>query len=164
MICGPVLIQSPPWVGALTYGSVLLASVPPASMYMTPGTPSVGGFLPIHAVAQAAAFLSMHIGSGPGVVGLSGMQVQPFLPWRKVFTEPSACASTMVVSFEMEAGAAAIALSIGSVGWAAAPFAASLPLPGACDADPARSHPASAKAPQAPSSNPKSRQCMAASS
>src|SRR4051812_3033221 len=126
-------------------------------MYMTPGTPSVGGFLPIQAVAQAAAFLSMHIGSGPGVVGLSGMQVQPFLPWRRVLIEPSACASMIVASFETEAGAAAIALSIGSLGWATAAFVVSLPLPLAFDADPVRPPPASATAAQAPSRNPKSR-------
>src|SRR3954467_7554890 len=105
---------------------------------MRPGTPSVGGFLPIQAPAQAPAFLSMHIGSGPGVVGLSGMQVQPLWPSRRVFIEPSACAWTMAASLEREAGAAAIALSIGSKGWAALAFASavSLALPCGCVALP----------------------------
>src|SRR3954471_13843446 len=81
-------------------------------MYMTPGTPSVGGFLPIHAVAQAAAFLSMHIGSGPGVVGLSGMQVQPFVPLRRVRIEPFGPIAVTVAFLATAAGAADIALRI----------------------------------------------------
>src|SRR3954454_22313017 len=120
-------------------------------MYMTPGVPSGGVFLPIQAAAQLPAFLSMHIGSGPGVVGLSGMQVQPFLPWRSVFIDPSACASTMAASRETEGGGAAIALSIGSEGWAALAFAVSAALPCVSGALSPRSQPPSAKAAQAPS-------------
>jgi hypothetical protein len=57
----------------------------------------------------------MHIGSGPGVAGLSGMQVQPFLPARKVAIVPSAFGSTIAASWAIEAGAADIALSTGSL-------------------------------------------------
>src|ERR1043165_8351606 len=151
MMCGPVLIQWFSVVGFVAYGSVLLASVPPASMYMKPTLPAGGALWPIQAPAHSIAFLSMHIGSGPGVVGLSGMQVQPFLPSRRVFIAPSGCASTIVASPETEAGAAAIALSIGSVGCAVAALAVSLPLACAPGGEPARSQAANARAAQAPS-------------
>src|ERR1022692_1801609 len=39
MMCGPVLIQWLAAVGFAAYGSVLLASVPPASMYINPTCP-----------------------------------------------------------------------------------------------------------------------------
>jgi hypothetical protein len=68
-------------VGAVAYGSVLLASVPPASMYMKPTFPAVGACLPIQAFAQSIAAASMHIGSGPGrgrVVGHAGESVVAF--------------------------------------------------------------------------------------
>jgi 1-acyl-sn-glycerol-3-phosphate acyltransferase len=55
--------------------------------------------------------LSAHIGSGPGVAGLSGMQVKPFVPWRKVRIVPSAPGTTIVACFAMSAGAARIALA-----------------------------------------------------
>src|SRR5690349_8358132 len=57
----------------------------------------------------------MHIGSGPGVLGVSGMQVQPFLPARKVAIVPSALGSTIAASWVIEAGPADIALSMGSL-------------------------------------------------
>ena len=78
---------------------------------MTPTVSAGGFFLPIQAWAHFAAFASMHIGSGPGVVGLSGMQVQPFFPSRKVFIDPSACAWTIVAPCEIDDGAADIALA-----------------------------------------------------
>src|SRR4051812_18025331 len=132
---------------------------------MRPGTPSVGGFLPIQAAAQAPAFLSMHIGSGPGVVGLSGMQVQPLWPSRSVFIDPSACAATIVASLETERGAAAIALSIGSRGRAAAlALALSPALPCEGGAAPSGLQPASVAAAQAPSRSVKWPLCMTASS
>src|SRR6187455_2437583 len=52
----------------------------------------------------------MHIGSGPGVSGLSAMHVNPFVPLRTVRIFPSASIATMVASFATPAGAAVIAL------------------------------------------------------
>src|ERR1051326_7800307 len=112
MMWGPVLIQWFAAVGFWAYGSVFEASVPPASMYMRP-TLLVGGALwPIQAFAHSIAFLSAHIGSGPGVAGLSGMQVQPFVPGRSVRILPSAVMLTMVAPSPMPAGAALIALAM----------------------------------------------------
>src|SRR5436190_13051856 len=83
-------------------------------------TLSAGGSLwPIHASAHLSALASMHIGSAPGVLGLSGMQVQPFLPLRRTFIVPSGWAATIVASLAIAAGAATMALSIGSLGWVA---------------------------------------------
>src|SRR5713226_8108047 len=96
MMCGPVLIQWLLAVGFVAYGSVLLASVPPASMYMKPTFPAGGGWWLINACTQAMALASMHIGSGPGVDGLSGMQVKPFVPLRTVRMVPSAFIATIV--------------------------------------------------------------------
>src|SRR6476660_5016479 len=56
----------------------------------------------------------MHIGSGPGVSGASGMQVQPFLPWRTVVILPSAPTVTIDASWAIDAGAADSALATGS--------------------------------------------------
>src|SRR3989344_4978908 len=81
-------------------------------MYMKPILPGTGGLCAIHAWTQSMAFLSMHMGSGPGVAGLSGMQVKPFVPWRRVRIFPSASIATMVAPFAIFAGAAAIALAI----------------------------------------------------
>src|SRR5881227_1009123 len=99
MMCGPVLIQWFAAVGFWAYGSVLLASVPPASMYIRPTLPAGGALWPIQALAHSIAFLSAHIGSGPGVAGLSGMHVQPFVPLRIVRIFPPADISTMVAPF-----------------------------------------------------------------
>src|SRR2546421_11327337 len=104
MMCGPVLIQWFAAVGLWAYGSMLLASVPPASMYMKPTFPAGGALWPIQAPAHSIAFLSMHIGSGPGVVGLSGMHVQPFVPARIVRILPSAPISMIVAFFAMDIG------------------------------------------------------------
>src|SRR3979411_1294039 len=54
----------------------------------------------------------MHIGSGPGVAGLSGMQVKPFVPLRSVRILPSASMATIVAFLPTAAGAALIALLI----------------------------------------------------
>src|SRR6185312_12795454 len=112
MRCGPVLIQ---WLlasGFCAYGSVLLASVPPSSMYIRPSLPVGGGLCAIQAFAHSIAFASMHIGSGPGVVGLSGMQVNALLPLRRVRMVPSAFATTTVAILATCVGAARIALAI----------------------------------------------------
>src|SRR5690348_3823766 len=54
----------------------------------------------------------MHIGSGPGVVGLSGMQVKLPVPWRTVRMVPSGPMTTMVAIAATDLGAAVIALEI----------------------------------------------------
>src|SRR6188472_3820211 len=110
MMCGPVLIQ---WLlasGFVAYGSVLLPSVPPSSMYMKPTFPLGGVLCATHASTHSIAFLSMHIGSGPGVAGLSGMQVNPFEPLRSECM-PLSSIVTIVAFFETAAGAARIALA-----------------------------------------------------
>src|SRR5882672_290623 len=112
MTCGPVLTQWLLAVGFVAYGSVLLASVPPASMYMKPTFPAGGVWWPIHAFAHSMALASMHIGSGPGVTGLSGMQVNPFFPARTVRMVPSASMLMMVASFATLGGAAFLALAM----------------------------------------------------
>src|SRR5690349_13568366 len=84
----------------------------------------------------------MHIGSGPGVAGLSGMQVQPLLPSRRVAIDPSASACMMVASREMDSGAADIALATGSL---ASEGAASLLETAAASLSPPRSQPAKAR-------------------
>src|SRR5258706_8924041 len=125
MMCGPVLRQWLLAVGFVAYGSVLLASVSPASMYMKPALPVAGGWWPIQECNQAMALASMHIGSGPGVAGLSGMQVKPFVPLRSVRREPLASMATNVAPFATLAGAAfiALAMSSASLSGAAAFFA-----------------------------------------
>src|SRR3970282_842509 len=123
MMCGPVLIQLLLGAGFAAYGSVLLASVPPASMYMRPTLPAAGGLRATHAPTHSKEFLSMHMGSGPGVAGLSGMQVNPFAPLRRVRIFPSASMATMVAPFETLAGAADIALAIIFLSAAASFFA-----------------------------------------
>src|SRR5438309_12113074 len=79
---------------------------------MKPTLPAGGVLCPIHACAHAIAFVSRHIGSGPGVVGLSGMHVNAFVPLRRVRIEPSAPMATIVAPFETLAGAAFIALAM----------------------------------------------------
>src|SRR3954454_7132684 len=77
----------------------------------------------------------MHMGSGPGVSGASGMHVQPFLPSRTLVIFPSAPTVTTEASWAMEAGAADSALATGSVAtasfivaWAVLVSAALVPL------------------------------------
>src|SRR4051794_14330823 len=96
MMCGPVLIHALAAVGLVAYGSVLLASVPPDSMYITPTAPAGGSLWPTHASAHLPALASKHIGSGPGVSGASGMQVQPFVPLRRTVIAPFASNCTML--------------------------------------------------------------------
>src|SRR5690348_4066807 len=93
-------------------------------MYMKPTLPLAGVLCPIHAPAHSNAFLSMHIGSGPGVAGESGMQVQPLRPSRKVRILPSVPTATMVASFATAAGAARWALAINWASLGALVFAA----------------------------------------
>src|SRR5262245_8282215 len=59
--------------------------------------------------------LSRHIGSLPGVMGLSGMQVKGPLPSRSTFMLPLSSMSTMVASWATALGAADIALAIFSL-------------------------------------------------
>src|SRR5436853_6611029 len=84
-------------------------------MYMKPTLPAGGAFFSTHAMTQSTEFLSMHIGSGPGVAGLSGMQVNPLVPLRSVRILPSASIAMMVASFATLAGAAFIALAMSSL-------------------------------------------------
>src|SRR3954447_24980186 len=79
---------------------------------MNPTFPAGGSFWPIHAVAHSSAFSSMHIGSGPGVVGLSGMHVKLLVPFRSVLTLPWAVAAMMLAALATLGGAAVSALSI----------------------------------------------------
>src|SRR3954464_13846518 len=81
-------------------------------MYIRPTVLGGGAVWPIHAIAQAIALASMHIGSGPGVVGLSAMQVKPLLPRRTVRIWPLAPIATIVASRDTDAGAADMALRI----------------------------------------------------
>src|SRR5262245_49800166 len=89
------------------------------------------------AITQSMALASMHIGSGPGVVGLSGMQVKPFSPLRSVRMAPAASMAITVAPLPTASGAAFMALatsasSEGPAGLAgaaaAAGFAAGLDL------------------------------------
>src|SRR6185369_6736167 len=105
-------------------------------MYITPTVPVGGVFLPIHAAAHLAALVSMHIGSGPGVTGLSPMQVQPFLPSRMTFIAPLASMVAIAASWAIAAGAADSALATGSLD-AVALDSASAALPPAAASLPA---------------------------
>src|SRR5437762_13648320 len=70
---------------------------------------------------------SMHIGSGPGVAGLSGMQAKLLVPLRTVRILPPSSMATIVACLPTLGGAAdsALAMSCASVGpgLAAAGFA-----------------------------------------
>ncbi len=81
---------------------------------MNPTLPTVGDVWFTQAWTQSMAFLSMHMGSGPGVAGLSGMQVNPLVPLRSVRILPSASIATMVAFLPTFAGAALMALFIRS--------------------------------------------------
>src|ERR1039457_580895 len=113
MMCGPVLIQWLAVVGFAAYGSVLLASVPPASMYINPTFPAGGVLWFRYASIQSPAFLSQHIGSGPGVAGLSGIQVKLLDPLRSVRIPPVGSGATMVAFSATFLGAAFMALAGG---------------------------------------------------
>src|SRR5262245_44260685 len=109
--CGPVSTHLSAGFGFVANGSVLLASDPPINMYPKPILPFGGSLCAIHAAAQSMPFLSTHIGSTPGD-GLSGMHVQPFVPFRSVRICILSSIVTMVASFAMDCGAADIALLI----------------------------------------------------
>src|SRR5690348_4210510 len=81
-------------------------------MYMNPTLPAGGFLCSIQAFTHSMAFASMHIGSGPGVCGLSGMQVNPLLPLRNVRIWWLASMATMVASLATFAGAACMALAM----------------------------------------------------
>src|SRR6185369_1089200 len=80
------------------------------------------------AAIHLPALASKHIGSGPGVVGESGMQVQPFVPLRTSVILPLASAVTIDAFFASDAGAADSALATGSAGAALLAAAVSSPL------------------------------------
>src|SRR3984893_2033127 len=69
-----------------------------------------GSFLFSQASTHSIAFRSAHIGSGPGVLGLSAMQVNWLLPWRTTRIFPSEPTSMIVASFPIACGAADMAL------------------------------------------------------
>src|SRR5262249_4375948 len=89
-------------------------------MYMNPTFPVGGVLWFIQASAHAPALASMHIGSGPGVPGLSGMHVQPFVPLRIVTILPSAVMLTIAAFFATLIGAALMALLMRSASLGAA--------------------------------------------
>src|SRR4029077_8885358 len=80
-------------------------------MYMKPTLFDGGGLCPTQASIHSIAFLSAHIGSGPGVAGLSGMQVNPLLPLRSVCMPLSSMVTT-VAPLATLAGAAPVALAM----------------------------------------------------
>src|SRR5258708_22418275 len=94
-------------------------------MYMKPTLPAAGGLWATRAFNPSRELASPHIGSGPGVAGLSAMQVKPLLPLRTTRIAPLALRSTMVASLAMAAGAACMAVAmiwasvILAIGWAA---------------------------------------------
>ncbi len=63
---------------------------------------------------QSPAFLSQHIGSGPGVAGLSGIQVKPLVPLRSVRIPPFGLGATIVALSATFLGAAFMALATSS--------------------------------------------------
>src|SRR5260370_42087581 len=100
--------------GFCACGSVFLASVRPASMYMKPTLFLGGSFLFSQASTHSIAFWSAHIGSGPGVLGLSAMHVNWLLPWRTTRIFPSLLTSMIVAPLPIASGAADMALFITS--------------------------------------------------
>src|SRR5262245_54550103 len=64
----------------------------------------------IHACAHSMPFLSRHMGSAPGVVGMSGMHVQPFVPARSVRISIFSFMVTMAALALIASGAADMAL------------------------------------------------------
>src|SRR5690242_5400100 len=91
-------------------------------MYISAALPAGGGCFFSMASIHAMPLASVHIGSGPGVAGLSGRQVKPLVPARSSFIEPSAPMSMIIAPLPTASGAALIALAIlpaSSVGAAA---------------------------------------------
>src|SRR5258708_17580336 len=89
-------------------------------MYMKP-TPAGGASLFNQAWIQAAEPASKHIGSGPGVSGLSGMQVKPLVPLRMVRIAPPFSIATIVAPLATLDVPAFIALAMSSASLGAAP-------------------------------------------
>src|SRR3984893_5469844 len=89
-------------------------------MYMNPTLPTVGAVWPAQAWTQSMAFLSIHMGSGPGVAGFSGTPLNPFVPLLSVRILPSSSIVTMVAFLATLAGAALMALLIRSASLGAA--------------------------------------------
>src|SRR5680860_1257330 len=94
-------------------------------MYAVPTCPTCGAVLAMYAPNHACQALSAHIGSGPGVFGLSGIHSQPFVPARSSVIEPSAPIS-MIVALEATASGAALmafaifpsgVLTLGAASW-----------------------------------------------
>src|SRR5918993_1207720 len=81
-------------------------------MYMKPTLLGGGVCFVSHVCIQAMAFSSPHIGSGPGVTGLSAIHVKLLVPLRTVRILPSADASITVASLPIADGAADMALLI----------------------------------------------------
>src|SRR5271157_4565316 len=79
-------------------------------MYMKPTLFLGGSFLFSQASTHSIAFRSAHIGSGPGVLGLSAMQVNWLMPWRTIRIFPSESTSIIVAPFPTASGAADTAL------------------------------------------------------
>src|SRR6476659_6499501 len=100
-------------------------------MYIRPTVPLGGGLCAIHAAAHFPALASKHIGSGPGVSGASGMQVQPLVPLRTVVIAPFASTVTTEASCAIAAGAADSALATGSLAASVAVFLVSADAVGA---------------------------------
>ena len=78
--------------------------------------PLAGAWWFIQAIAQSRPAASIHMGSGPGVVGLSGIQVNPFDPLRKVTLLPSGSIATTVAASATALGAASNARRIRASG------------------------------------------------
>src|SRR4051794_10863588 len=108
--CDPVSIQLLLGSGLVAKGSVLLESVPPRNMYINPTLSAGGSLRAIIAPTHSSALASMHIGSGPGEFGSSGMQVKPLVPFRIVRISPFSFATMMVAFLATAGGAASIAL------------------------------------------------------
>src|SRR5262245_66353477 len=81
-------------------------------MYMKPTLFFGGSFLFSQASTHSIALRSAHIGSGPGVFGLSAMQVNWLPPWRTTRIFPSLPTSMIVAPLLIASGAADMALFI----------------------------------------------------
>src|SRR3979490_1200697 len=95
-------------------------------MYMSPTLPPSGVAWVIRAWPQLIEVLSRHIGSGPGVLGSSGMQVKALVPERNVRMPPVASMATPAAGFATPEGAAdrALLINCASVCFGAAAAAA----------------------------------------
>src|SRR6476660_8565995 len=81
-------------------------------MYINPTLFRGGAFFLIHASTHCMALRSAHIGSGPGVFGLSAIHVKLLVPFRTTRIFPSAPMSITVASLLIVGGAADVALFI----------------------------------------------------